>query len=152
MMAAVAFDTLKVARRLIDAEMPARQAEMMAEAVVFNVDSLVTKDHLDARLEPLEARINGKFDSLEARIDGKIDSLEAKFEGALGSLEAKFDGKLDALGAQVDGKLEALGARIDGNLKALEANFDGKFRLLYWMMAVVIASTTVPGLYSLLSG
>jgi len=145
MMAAVAFDTLKVARRLIDAGMPARQAEaqaeMMAEAVVFNVDSLVTKDHLDARLEPLEARINGKF-----------DSLEAKFEGALGSLEAKFDGKLDALGAQVDGKLEALGARIDGNLKALEANFDGKFRLLYWMMAVVIASTTVPGLYSLLSG
>ncbi len=144
-MAAVAFDTLKVARRLIDAGMPARQAEaqaeMMAEAVVFNVDSLVTKDHLDARLEPLEARINGKF-----------DSLEAKFEGALGSLEAKFDGKLDALGAQVGGKLEALGARIDGNLKALEANFDGKFRLLYWMMAVVIASTTVPGLYSLLSG
>jgi len=99
-MAAVAFDTLKVARRLIDAGMPAKQAEaqaeMMAEAVVFNVDTLVTKDYLDARLESLEARVEGKIDSLSAR-------------------------------------------------------FDGKFSLLSWMLAVVIASTTVPGLYSLLS-
>ncbi len=81
--------------------MPARQAEaqaeMMAEAVVFNVDALVTKDYLDARWESLEARVEGKIDSLSAR-------------------------------------------------------FDGRFRLLSWMLAVVIASTTVPGLYSLLSG
>jgi len=32
---------------------------------------------------------------------------------------------------------------------SLEAKFDGKFRLLYWMMAAVIASTTVLGLYNL---
>ena len=53
-MAAVAFDTLKAARRLIAAGIPARQAEaqaeVMAEAFVFNMDKLVTQDYLDARL------------------------------------------------------------------------------------------------------
>ncbi|MFT6955201.1 MAG: hypothetical protein ACJAYC_000194 [Halieaceae bacterium] len=51
-MAAIAFDTLKAARHLIEAGMPTRQAEaqaeVMAETFVFNVDSLVTKDYLDA--------------------------------------------------------------------------------------------------------
>ena len=89
-MSAITFDTLKVARRLIEAGMPVRQAEaqaeVMAEAFVVNVDALVTKDYLDVKLESLAAKV------------------------------------------------------------------DGKFSLLSWMLAVVIASTTVPGLYSLLSG
>ena len=53
-MAAIAFDTLRFARRLIEAGVPDRQAEvqaeLMAEAFLFNVDSVVTKDYLDARL------------------------------------------------------------------------------------------------------
>ena len=89
-MSAITFDTLKVARRLIEAGMPVRQAEaqaeVMAEAFVVNVDALVTKDYLDIKLESLAAKV------------------------------------------------------------------DGKLSLLSWMLAVVIASTTVPGLYSLLSG
>ena len=89
-MSAITFDTLKVARRLIEAGMPVRQAEaqaeVMAEAFVVNVDALVTKDYLDVKLESLAAKV------------------------------------------------------------------DGKLSLLSWMLAVVIASTTVPGLYSLLSG
>ena len=53
-MAAIAFDTLSYARRLKDAGVPDKQAEaqaeLMAEAFVFNIDSLVIKDYLDARL------------------------------------------------------------------------------------------------------
>jgi len=37
------------------------QAEVMAEAFVFNVDKLVTQDYLDARLDVLKAEMNGKF-------------------------------------------------------------------------------------------
>ena len=89
-MSAITFDTLKIARRLIEAGMPVRQAEaqaeVMAEAFVVNVDALVTKDYLDIKLESLAAKV------------------------------------------------------------------EGKLSLLSWMLAVVIASTTVPGLYSLLSG
>jgi len=36
----------------------------MAEAFVFNVDSLVTRDYLDVRLEALESRINGQLRQL----------------------------------------------------------------------------------------
>ena len=64
-MAAVTFDTLKCAKRLIEAGVPAAQAEaqaeVLAEAFVHNVDNLVTRDYLDARLEALESRIEGRF-------------------------------------------------------------------------------------------
>jgi hypothetical protein len=128
-MAAIAFDTLKASRRLIAAGMPTRQAEaqaeVMAEAFIFNVDSLVTKDYLDARLGTLEANMDGNIGSLEAKLDRRIDSLEAKLDGRVDSLEAKLDGKIDFLAARMD----------------------GKFRLIYWMLAVVIAGTTVPALH-----
>ena len=64
-MAAIAFDTLKAVQRLKAAGMPEKQAEaqaeIMAEAFMLNVDALVTKDYLDARLDGLEARVDGKL-------------------------------------------------------------------------------------------
>ena len=66
-MAAIAFDTLKAARRLKAAGVPEEQAEVqaeiMAEAFVFNMDALVTKDYLDARLKELEARFDSTHGS-----------------------------------------------------------------------------------------
>ena len=113
-MAAVAFDTLKCARRLKDAgytDMQAEvQAEIMAEAFVFNMDALVTKDYLDARFAEQEARIDGKFSEQEARIDGKFAHIDVQF-----------------------------------------AEIKGQFRLVYWMLAVVIASTVIPQVNALLS-
>jgi hypothetical protein len=37
------------------------QVKIMAEAFVSNIDSLVTKDYLDARLQTLTAEIKGEF-------------------------------------------------------------------------------------------
>lgn len=72
-MAAIAFDTLRFARRLIEAGVPERQAEvqaeLMAEAFVHNVDSVVTKDYLDARLAEQDARFDAKFAILESKIN-----------------------------------------------------------------------------------
>lgn len=85
-MAAVAFDSLKCAQRLKAAGYTDKQAqvqaEIMTETFVYNIDSLVTKDYLDASLE--------------------IQSAEIK----------------------------------------------GEFRLIYWMLAIVIASTVIPTLTS----
>ena len=80
------------------------QAEVMAEAFVFNVDSLVTKDYLDARLD-------ARFIEQDARIDKRFGEVELQF-----------------------------------------ARVDGKFRLVYWMLTIVILSTTVPTLRALFSG
>ena len=64
-MAAIAFDTLKAARRLKQAGVPEEQAEaqaeIMAEAFVFNIESLVTKDYLDTRFGEFEARLESQF-------------------------------------------------------------------------------------------
>ena len=72
-MAAIAFDTLRFARRLIEAGVPDRQAEvqaeLMAEAFVFNMDSVVTKDYLDARLAEQDAKFDAKFAVLESKIN-----------------------------------------------------------------------------------
>jgi hypothetical protein len=76
------------------------QAEIMAEAFVYNMDALATKDYLDAR-----------FAEQEARIDGKFAHIDVQF-----------------------------------------AEIQGKFRLVYWMLAVIIASTVIPQLNALLSG
>ena len=88
-MAAIAFDTLKFARRLKEAGVPEKQAEVQAEAMadafVHNMDALVTRDYLDARFETLSAELKGEF------------------------------------------------------------------RLIYWMLAVAIASTVIPVLTSLLT-
>ena len=76
-MAAIAFDTLRFARRLIEAGVPDRQAEvqaeLMAEAFLFNVDSVVTKDYLDARLGEQEARIEAKFNLRFAGLENKLN-------------------------------------------------------------------------------
>ncbi|GAG75120.1 unnamed protein product [marine sediment metagenome] len=117
-MAAIAFDTLNFARRLKEAGVPEQQAEtqaeLMAEAFVFNMDSLVTRDYLEACLD-------ARFAAQDARIDARF---------------TEHDKRFDALNAKMDVKF---------------AEVDGKFRLIYWMLAVSIASTTIPALHSLLT-
>ncbi len=109
-MAAIAFDTLKAARRMIEAGMPPKQAEaqaeVMAEAFVFNADSLVTKDYLDARLD-------ARFTEQTAWIDKCF-------------------------------------ASIDARLDVLETDINGKFLLVYWMLGLVILTTSVPLIRDLL--
>jgi hypothetical protein len=117
-MAAIAFDTLQFARRLMAAGVPEKQAEaqaeLMAEAFVYNLDSLATKDFieasLDARFANQDARNDNKFAEYETRLNAKFSSIDVQF-----------------------------------------AEMKGHFRLIYWMLAVVIAGTVVPSLAAFFS-
>ena len=68
-MAAIVFDVRKAERRLKAAgasdELAEATADLMAEAVLLNLDALVTRDYLDARLDvrlgEMEARFNERF-------------------------------------------------------------------------------------------
>ena len=115
-MSAVAFDTLKAARHLIAAGMPTKQAEaqaeVMAEAFVFNMDSLVTRDYLDARLD-------ARFAEQDARIDTRFAEQDLKFE-------KRF--------TQIENLITVQGSRID----VLTSDMNGKFRLVYWMLTALI--------------
>lgn len=69
-----------------------------------------------------------------------------------------LDTRLRELETRFDGKLAELDNRLSGQITELDARFtrkfveiDGKFRLVYWMLAVIIASTTVPALGNLLT-
>ena len=53
-MGSIAFDTLKLARRLAAAGVPASQAEALAEALS---EGIVTREHLDARLAELRTEL-----------------------------------------------------------------------------------------------
>jgi len=130
-MTAIAFDTLKFARKLKDAGVPENQAEaqaeIMAEAFLLNMDALVTTDYLDARLAELEARIDTRFAEHDARMDTRFVEHDARIDVRFTDLDARF-------------------ARIDVRF----AEMDGKFRLLTWMLAVVMASTVIPAVNKLL--
>ncbi len=83
-MSAIAFDTLKFVRRLVAAGVPEQQAEaqaeLMTEAFVYNMDSLVTRDYLDARLE-------ARFTEQDARIDARFADVDLRFEHIQGELK-----------------------------------------------------------------
>ena len=68
-MLAITFDTLRYARRLQSAGVPAQQAEvqaeLMAEAFGFYIDNLVTREYLDARLATLEQGLEKRFAGIE---------------------------------------------------------------------------------------
>ena len=124
-MAAVTFDTLKCARRLMAAgmseELAAAQAEVMAEAFVMNVDNLVTKDYLEVCLK-------GLGDRLEARLD-------------------EHDRRFEAIDARLD-KMDARFDRIDARFAEMASNF----RLMYWILAAISMTTVIPALTKLFSG
>ena len=135
-MAAVAFDTLKYARRLMAAGEPEKQAEtqaeLMAEAFVYNMDALVTKDYLDARFAEQEARIDARFTAQDARVDARFNQFEIGLHERFAAIDQRF--------AVVDVQL---------------AGIKGEFKLVYWMLTIILATTATPylqKLFALLTG
>jgi hypothetical protein len=82
--AAIAFDTLKFARRLKEVGVPEAQAEaqaeLMAEAFVFNMDALVTRDYLDQCLD-------ARFAEQEARFEARLRDHDLQLEQIRGELK-----------------------------------------------------------------
>ncbi len=53
----------------------------MAESFIYNTDSLVTKDYLDAKLEKFVTKdyLDARFNDLEARMDARFARFESRF-------------------------------------------------------------------------
>jgi hypothetical protein len=114
----IKFDTLEYVRRLIDAGIPADQAEaqasaltdVLAEATVAPSEVVLLRSDMIARIEMLRADIYAKLDALEERFNAKLEALEERFNA----------------------KLEALEQR-------LIARFNAKITTLYWMVGISMA-------------
>lgn len=105
-MAAVAFDTYRVVKRLREAGFDERQAEAVTTAiqdsVAVDLSHLVTKEHFDERMRTVDDR----FESLGGRmgaVEGRLDSLEGRMktlEDRVGGLDTKIsEAKADILKA-----------------------------------------------------
>lgn len=88
------FDTLKYVRRLEQAGMPVElaevQAEVLTEAFTVNLESLVTKEYLESRLDARFAEMKSYMDTGFAEQDSRVDTRFAE-------LKADFDGKFRTL-------------------------------------------------------
>ncbi len=86
-MAAIVFDVRNAERRLLDAgasrELAEAAADLMSEAVVHNLDTLVTRDYLDhvldARFSQQDARTDQRLHQLESRMLEQIYELKGQF-------------------------------------------------------------------------
>ena len=127
-MAAIAFDTLKFARRLKEVGVPEAQAEvqaeLMAEAFVFNMDALVTRDYLD---QCLDARFAEHEARMLAKMDARFAAQDARFEARFQAIEVRLH---------------------DHDLQFVEIL--GELKLHRWILALILATTTLPLLQKLL--
>ena len=123
-MAAIIFDVREAERRLRAAgaseELAEATADLMSKAVLLNLDALVTKDYLDARLGPLESRL------------GQVES-------RLGQLESRF-GQLDVKFRDIDARFE----RVDARFNQLATEMNGSFRLIHALLAILMAGVFIP--------
>jgi hypothetical protein len=164
-MAAIAFDTLKFARRLIEVGVPEKQAEMqaelMAEAFVYNMDSLVTKDYLDARFAEQEARIDSRFAQQDVRIDTRFAQQETRFSEIMARftrIDTRFD-EIDVRFSEIDTHFSKIDTRftefqalfVDQNARndVTFTEIKGHLALHNWILAAIAASTVLPALHSL---
>ena len=92
---AVAFDTLRLARKLEAAGFGQKQAADIAEALAEAMVSaeLVTKEHLDFRLRESEHRLESRIDRLEAKVDAEFASVCADIK----TMELRMTIKLGGL-------------------------------------------------------
>jgi chromosome segregation ATPase len=125
----IKFDTLEYARRLVEAGIPADQAEaqanalsdVLSEATVAPSELVLLRTDMVARIEMLRTDIYAKFKALEADVSSRLEALEQRFNAKLDALEQRFNAKLEALEQR------------------LIARFNAKFASLYWMVGISMA-------------
>lgn len=114
----------------------------MAEAFVFNVEALVTRDYLDARLGEQDARIEQRFTEQDARIEQRLVEMNARFDKRFAEIESGLLG----LETRFEKRFAALDVRLERELGAVHK----QLHLHSWMLAIIAVSTVVPAVRSLL--
>ena len=106
-MAAVPFNTLKLARRLESAGFPPKQAGDTAEALADAMSGaeLATKADLGAvraDLAAVKTELKAEIAALRAELKGDIAALRAELKGDIAALRAELKGDIAALKADIE--------------------------------------------------
>ena len=154
-MSALAFDTLRYARRLKEVGVPESQAEvqaeLMAEAFGFYADNLLTRDHftevLNARFAEQDAKIEARFAEQDAKIKARFAEQDAKIEVRFSEQEAKFEARFAEQDAKFETSLSALASRLDQRFNRQDATQ----RVLAWMVGLITVAVVLPQLQAWLA-
>jgi predicted phage-related endonuclease len=125
-MSAIAFDTLKFAKRLKEAGFTEQQAEALADAEAeFIEQNLATKRDI--------ADVKRDIKELEATLRNEIKQLDVTLRNEIKQLDVTLRGEVK----QLDVKIEQIRSDLDRNLKDLEYRTTIK---LGTMMVVAVAA------------
>ena len=84
----IKFDTLEYARKLVEAGIPANQADAHAQALsdalatasVTPAELVLVRSELLARIDMLKSEVYARIDLLKVEIDARFDQLNVKFK------------------------------------------------------------------------
>jgi len=143
-MSAIAFDTLKFAKRLKEAGFTEQQAEALADAEAeFIEQNLATKRDIadikrdiadDKRdIKELEVTLRNEIKHLDVALRNEIKQLDAALRGEIKQLDVTLRGEIK----QLDVKIEQIHSDLARDLKDLEYRMTIK---LGTMMVVAVAA------------
>ena len=143
-MAAIVFDVRNAERKLKAAgasdELAEATADLMSQAVLLNLDALVTRDYLDARLDARFSELEMRFSELDVR----FKDIDARFEAT--------DGRIDGVRAGLNSKIDSLRTELDSKIDGLLTKQNSEFRLVHAMLALLMAGVFIPQLQSWFGG
>ena len=125
-MTAIAFDTMKLARRLEAAGMNQPQATGVAEALA---ETMVVDPATRADLQRLDARLAGEISALRVEVEKLRGEMQAEFAQVRGEMRTEF--------ALVRGEMHAGHAQLRGEMQAGLAAV--KFEMLRWLLPLFLA-------------
>ena len=144
---APAFDTLKAARNLKNAEFGDKQAVTLVETIQDAQNELATK----ADLANTELALRTDMEKMEAGIRTDMEKMEAGIRTDMEKMEAGIRTDMEKMEAGIRTDMEKMGASLLGEIQKLRGEMEARFNKLSWQVltttgGTVVASTSILGL------
>ena len=147
-MTAIAFDTMKLVRRLEAAGMNQSQATGVAEALA---ETMVVEPATRADLQRLDTRLTGEIAALrmdvqrlDARLTGEIAGLRSDMKGEIAKIRGEMQGESATIRGEVQrefaairGEMQVEFAKVRGEMQAGFASV--KVEMLRWILPLFLA-------------
>ncbi|HEX7986399.1 MAG TPA: hypothetical protein VF616_22950 [Duganella sp.] len=144
----IKFDTLEYARKLVEAGIPADQADAHAQALS---DALATASATPAELVLVRSELLARMDMLKSEVYARIDLLQSEVYARIDLLQSEVYARIDLLKTEIYGRLDLLKSEIDARLDRFDARLESKLRPLRWLLGVaLVAQVATLGLVGVL--
>jgi hypothetical protein len=152
----IKFDTLEYARKLVEAGIPADQADAHAQALsdalatasVTPAELVLVRSELLARMDMLKSEVYSRIELLKSEVYARIDQLESEVYLRLDLLKSEVYSRIDQLESEVYSRLDLLKSEL---YAYIDARLESKLRPLRWLLGVaLVAQVATLGLVGVL--